>query len=410
MKKGKKLVCSKAFDPVSKTVLTDVCILIQGEKIEGLVPRDGQNGDWEGYDEIDLTHLFVTPGLIDTHVHLGLSGQPDPGATRPRETIGDWTLTGLKNAQKDLLAGFTSLRVCGDRSFISEAIRDAINRGDHYGPRLMTCGQYIGTTGSHADDGYSPYLSDPGLREFIVDGADGVRRAARYNIKHGCNFIKFMSTGGIMSPGTTVGMQQMTFEEMKAACDTAAMYGMTSATHAHGTAAIKDAVRAGVTSVEHGTMMDDEAVELMLKQGTVLVPTLVAIDRIISHGAGSGIPSWAIEKARTVKAAHQRSLAACMEAGVPIAFGTDTGTPFSLHGEQSREFELLTECGMRPEDALVCATLGAARLMRWEDRVGSIEAGKMADIVAFHGNPLVDSKQYASCAFVMKGGTIVKNE
>lgn len=407
---GRAVLCSELFDASGERVIKDVILLIENDTIcEVLFGKALPPQLADKYDVVDLRGLFVSPGLIDAHIHLGLSGQGNPGSTRPRETIGDWTLTGLKNAQQDLMAGFTSLRVCGDRSFISEAIRNAINRGDHMGPRLMTCGQYIGSTGGHADDSYSPYLMDPGLEPFLADGADAVMKAARYNIKHGCDFIKFMSSGGIMSPGTAVGMQQLTFEEMRAACDIAKMYGMTSATHAHGTSSIKDAVRAGVTSIEHGTMLDEEGVELMVKHGTTLVPTLVAIDRIVSNGEAASLPKWAVEKAKTVREHHIRSVQRCMEANIPIAFGTDTGTPFSYHGQQSREFELLIECGMKPERVLACATIEAARLMRWDAKVGSLEAGKLADLAAFRGNPMDDPKAYAECVFVMKGGTICKD-
>lgn len=405
----KAVLCSKMYDAVARSVLNNTVILVQNETIQNvLLAEQLEANQLSDYEIIDLRGLFVTPGLIDTHVHLGLSGQTNPGSTRPRETIGDWTLTGLKNAQQDLMAGFTSMRVCGDRSFISEAIRNSINRGDHIGPRLMTCGQYIGSTGGHADDSYSPYLSDAGLEPFIADGVDAVMQAARYNIKHGCNFIKFMASGGVMSPGTTVGMQQMTFEEMRAACHIAKMYGMTSATHAHGTSAIKDAVRAGVTSVEHGTMLDDEGVTLMAERGTVLVPTLVAIDRIVSNGSAAGMPEWAVEKAKAVKEHHIYSVQKCMTAGIPIAFGTDTGTPFSFHGSQFREFELLKDCGMSSEQALACATITAASLMGWETQVGSLEPSKFADIVAFSGDPINDISALKNCVFVMKNGIVYK--
>ena len=404
----KALRCSRLFDPVAGLVKRDVVVLLIGNKIEAVVPAK-EAGNLEDYEQIDLTARFVSPGLIDVHVHLGISGQPNPGATRPRETDADWTLTGLKNAQTDLMAGFTSLRVCGDRNFISEAIRNSINRGEFYGPRLMTSGMYIGTTGSHADDSYSPYLSDPGLAPFVVDGTAAMLHAVRYNVKHGCDFIKFMSTGGVMSPGTTVGVQQMSFEEMKTICDAARMYGMTTATHANGTSGIKDAIRAGVTSIEHGTIMDDEAVALMVEYKTTLVPTLLAPMHIIEHGSASGIPQWAIDKSVSVHESHIRGFKACMEAGVEIVFGTDTGTPFSLHGGMAQEFALLVAYGMAPERALYAATLGAAKLMRWEDKVGSVEPGKLADLVAFEGDPLADPADYLRCSFVMKDGIVYKN-
>lgn len=406
----KALFCSKLFDAASQSVQKDRVIWVEGDRIKAITTQQEAERLPEDYEKVDLTGLFVTPGLIDTHIHLGLSGQANPGMSRPRETIGDWAMVGLKNAQSDLMAGFTSLRVCGDRSFISEAIRDAINRGDHAGPRLMTCGQYVGTTGSHADDSYSPYLYDAGLAPFIADGPDALVQAVRYNIKHGCDFVKFMSTGGVMSPGMTVGMQQMSFEEMRAICQTAEMYGMISSTHAHGNHAIKDAVRAGVTVIDHGTVMDEEAVELMVSHQTALVPTLVAIARIITHGAKAGIPSWAVEKAVRVSETHKKSVQMCYEAGVLVAFGTDTGTPFSFHGEQYEEFGLMQQCGISAEQVLASATLCAAKLMRKDKDLGTLEAGKLADIVAFQGEPLKNYKDYSRCDFVMKGGVIYKKD
>ncbi len=406
--KKQALHCTFLFDAEKMSVNTNMFILINDETIVDVIQGEEFQLP-EGYELIDLGNKFVSPGLIDTHVHLGINGQTNPAATRPRETAADWALAGLKNAQADLMAGFTSLRVCGDRNFISEAIRNSINRGEFNGPRLMTSGQYIGTTGSHADDSYSTYLSDPNLEPFIVDDASSMARAVRYNIKHGCDFIKFMSTGGIMSPSGTVGAQQMSFDEMKAICDTAKLYGLTSATHANGTTGIKDAIRAGVTSIEHGILMDEEAVELMVKYETTLVPTLLAPEHIIQFGETSGIPEWAVKKTISVQESHIKSYQACMEAGVKIAFGTDTGTPFSKHGGMAEEFSLMVKYGMAPEKALYAGTLGAAKLMRWDNKVGSIKPGKFADIVAFDSNPLEDPKVYLNCSFVMKNGCIYKN-
>lgn len=213
-----------------------------------------------------------------------------------------------------------------------------------------------------------------------------------------------------MSPGTAVGIQQMSFEEMQAICRTAEMYGMISSTHAHGNHAIKDAVRAGVSVIDHGTIMDEEAVELMAAHKTALVPTLVAIARIMTHGAQAGIPAWAVEKAARISESHKKSVKMCYDAGILVAFGTDTGTPFSFHGEQYEEFGLMQQCGMSPEQVLASATISAAQLMRKDNELGSLEAGKLADIVAFQGNPLKNYKDYAQCDFVMKDGVVYKKD
>jgi imidazolonepropionase-like amidohydrolase len=406
-----RLLCSRVFDPVGKRALKDRYIDISGERIEavgdmGSLP-EGAPAD-AGVRVVDLRGLFVMPGLIDAHAHLGISGQADPGARRPKETAAVWTLRGLKNAQADLTAGFTSLRVCGDRNFISEAVRDSIARGEFDGPRLMTCGQYIGAPGGHADDSYGPYLADPEMEKFLCCGPYEVMRAARYDLKHGAQFIKIMASGGIMSPGGVTGVCQMTLEEMKAACGIAKMHGVHSSAHAYGNEAIKTALRAGIDNIDHGIVMDEEAVDLMLERGASLVPTLIAVEKIVRNGNDMGLPEWAVRKASEVRDTHRKSLEMCYRAGVPICFGTDAGSPFNPHGHQTEEAELLFECGIAPADILCALTINAARLMRMDKSIGSAEPGKFADIAAFGADPLVSPGALSDCRFVMKGGRIVR--
>ena len=403
----KAIKCSKLFDSTTGTVREHVVIFTNGDRIEAVVPA--AEAQLEGCEVIDLTGKFVTPGLCDSHVHLSMNGEANPALQKPFETIADWTLRSLKTAHLDLMGGFTSLRVVGGNGFADEAVRDAINRGEHWGPRLMTAGAAISTTGGHADDHYSPYLNDemntaPG----VGDGPDELIKAVRYNIKHGANLIKYMSTGGVMSLGTTVDAQQMSFEEMKAICDTAKLYGLTIATHAHGTNGIKDAIRAGVTSVEHGMMMDEEGIELMKEHGTTLVPTLIAAERIIVKGKEIGSPDWMIAKAKQVYDHACHNFRRCIEENIPIAFGTDSGTPFNFHGKQAYEFQLMCENGMTPAQALTAATRTASQLMQKWNEVGSVEAGKFADVVAFDGDPMEDITAMTRCCFVMKGGEVYK--
>ena len=403
----KAIKCSKLFDSTTGTVREHVVIFTNGDRIEAVVPA--AEAQLEGCEVIDLTGKFVTPGLCDSHVHLSMNGEANPALQKPFETIADWTLRSLKTAHLDLMGGFTSLRVVGGNGFADEAVRDAINRGEHWGPRLMTAGAAISTTGGHADDHYSPYLNDemntaPG----VGDGPDELIKAVRYNIKHGANLIKYMSTGGVMSLGTTVDAQQMSFEEMKAICDTAKLYGLSIATHAHGTNGIKDAIRAGVTSVEHGMMMDEEGIELMKEHGTTLVPTLIAAERIIVKGKEIGSPDWMIAKAKQVYDHACHNFRRCIEENIPIAFGTDSGTPFNFHGKQAYEFQLMCENGMTPAQALTAATRTASQLMQKWNEVGSVEAGKYADIAAFDGDPMEDITAMTRCCFVMKGGEVYK--
>ena len=329
--------------------------------------------------------------------------------TAPYQTAGDATLHAVNNVKADLMAGFTSVRSCGDHGYLDVAIRNAINRGELAGPRLMVCGVAIGSTGGHADSHYNPYIeADAFMSGYAADGPAEMMKAVRYNIKYGADFIKFMATGGVMSLGTTVGAQQMSLEEMKAICDTAKLYGLTIATHAHGTSGINDAIRAGVTSVEHGMLMNEEGIELMKEHGTTLVPTLIAAERIIVKGKEIGTPDWAIAKAEYVFGNATRNFKRCLDEGVKIAFGTDSGTPYNFHGKQTYEFELMVKYGMTPTQALMAATKGSSELMCKDHEIGSIEPGKFADVVAFDGDPIADVKALTSCSFVMKGGEVYR--
>ena len=395
------------FDSTTSTVRENVVIFTDGERIEAVVPA--AEAKFDGYEVIDLTGQFVTPGLCDCHVHLSMNGEANPAVTKPYETIADWTLKSLKTAHLDLMAGFTAIRACGDHGFLDVAIRNAVDRGEIPGPRMMVSGCAISSTGGHADSHYNPYIeADAFMSGYAADGPAEMMKAVRYNIKHGADFIKYMSTGGVMSLGTTVGAQQMSFEEMKAICDTAKMYGMTIATHAHGTSGIKDAIRAGVTSVEHGMLMDEEGIELMKEHGTTLVPTLIAAERIITKGKEIGSPDWMIAKAKQVYDRACHNFRRCLEENIPIAFGTDSGTPFNFHGKQTYEFQLMCENGMTPAQAITAATKTASQLMRKWDDIGSIEAGKFADVVAFDGDPMEDITAMTRCCFVMKGGEVYK--
>ena len=404
----KAIKCGKLFCPQDGKIIKDAVILVDGDIVKDV--QDDKAAIPAGYEVIDLSDRFVTPGLIDAHVHVSESG--DPGATGVGvfDTVPALTLVALRNAQADLMAGFTTLRDGGSSSFLDVALRNAIDRGEFMGPRLVVSGVCIGSTGGHADDHYAPGMTPSRESCAIFDGADGARRAARHTLKYGADFIKFMATGGVMTQGTTVGAQQLTFEEMKAICEIADLYGVHTATHAHGTNGIKDAIRAGVTSVEHGTLIDDEGIDLMLQRGTYLTPTLIAPDLIIKNGVEAGIAPWVVDKAKAVAAHHSSSLHKCLERGVKISFGTDTGTPFSYHGKQAYEFELMVnKAGFTPIQALTAATLTNSHLLRLNDKIGTLEPGKQADIVAFAGDPTEDIKALTDCRFVMKGGVVCKS-
>ncbi len=400
----KVLKCTKMFDAENEKVLENVLVFVDGNKVEKV---EDFSANTDGYELIDLSGKFVTPGLIDCHVHLTGDGEASFGSMF--KTIGDQAFYAMNKAKADLMAGFTTLRSVGDPGFVDVALRNAINRGEVVGPRLSVSGPCLGTTGGHADSHYNPYITETIAMGNIANGPAEFMHAARYNIKHGVDLIKFMSTGGVMSLGTTVGAQQMTFEEMKAVCDVANMYGVHTATHAHGTEGIKAAVKAGVTSVEHAMILDDECIEEMAKRGTFLVPTVIAAERIIEKGPEMGVADWAVAKAKQVMATHKEGFNKARKAGVKIAFGTDAATPQNFHGKQGYEFVLLKDFGMTALEALTAATKTASELLRKDKEIGSVTAGKFADIVAFDEDPRDNIETMMNCTFVMKDGTVYKS-
>ena len=400
--------CGKFYDGNKQEVQKNIVIFVEDKKIVDVQPLD-KAGDMKGYDIVDLSDKFVTPGLIDCHGHLGMNGEASGTAMMPYDTIPKTTLKGLRMAQATFMAGFTSFRTSGDMGFSDVAIRDAINAGDYWGPRLMVPGPCLGTTGGHADTHYNPYIHEDWALGLVGDGPAELMRHTRYVIKHGADYVKFMSTGGVMSLGTTLGAQQMNLEEMKAIVETAEMYGCISGTHAHGTNGIKDAVRAGVTTIEHGMILDDECIELMVEKGTYHVPTIIAAHQIVVEGPKIGVADWAIKKAEVALDNHKKGFMKGRKAGVKTCFGTDVGTPFNFHGKQTYEFELMVGFGMTVFECLEAATKTASEMMRWNDRVGTVEAGKLADIVAFDGDPTVDIKAMNNCCFIMKDGAVYKS-
>ena len=305
------------------------------------------------------------------------------------------------------MAGFTTVRDCGSQGFVNVSVKKAIASGKFPGSRVLASGGGISSTGGHADNHFSPYIST-NLNIGPADGPYEARRLARYNLKYGADFIKVMATGGVMSLGTTVGSQQLTQDELDAICEIARMYGVHTAAHAHGTEGIKAAARAGITSIEHGMMLDQEAIDLFLEHGTYHTPTIIAAERIITCGPDMGLQGWMIDKAKQVYERHEWGIREGLRQGVKHTFGTDAGTPSNFHGKQGYEFELMVGFGFTPLQTLVAATKTNSELLGASDKFGSIEAGKLADIVAFKGDPLADIRIMKDCAFVMKEGTIYK--
>ncbi|HEX2722867.1 MAG TPA: amidohydrolase family protein, partial [Gemmatimonadaceae bacterium] len=317
-------------------------------------------------------------------------------------------ILGVENARKTLMAGFTSIRVVGSSDFDDMAIRQAIEDGRIVGPRIEAAGHALGITGGHCDaNGWRPGLLERGPREGVGNGAEEVRSAVRYQVKYGATVIKACATGGVLSEGDAVGATQFSYEEMKAIVDEATKLERKVAAHAHGTEGIKIATRAGVASIEHGSFLDEEGAKLMARRGTYLVPTLMPgsmIEQFVKNGVLKGLRA---EKGLAASAAIRKGIKLAIANKVPIALGTDAGV--IPHGTNAREFGLMVEWGgMTTLASLTAGTLGGARLLGWEKRVGSIEAGKLADIVAVPGNPLEDIHRTEQVSFVMKNGVIYK--
>ena len=359
---------------------------------------------------IDLGDATLMPGFIDAHTHIigRVLGDPEQGNSMVHDYDSFGAILAVENANKTLMGGFTTIRNVGAPNFDDMAIRKAINDGWIAGPRIQTAGHSLGITGGHCDEnGYKPGLADGDIKTGIANGADEVRAAVRYQVKYGADVIKTCATGGVLSEGDAVGATQYTYEELKAMVDEAHKLERKVAAHAHGTEGIKIATRAGVASIEHGSFLDEEGAKMMAAKGTYLVPTLLAgetVERLAKTGVLKGFRG---EKALAAAAAMRSAIKLAVANKVPIALGTDAGV--YQHGLNGHEFTLLVEWGgMRPMDAIVAGTLGGATLLGYEKRLGSLEAGKLADIVAVSGDPLKDIKKMESTVFVMKNGAVYK--
>lgn len=399
------LLCGKLFCSTTGTVKEKVAVTVEGEKITAVCPVE--QADTAGCTVYDLGDKFVTPGLIDAHVHTIWDGEVEFMDCINKGTIGDLTIRSMLLAKKDLMAGFTTIRDEGSYGFADIAVRNAIDRGEIDGPRMFVSGEAISSTGGHSDGWLAPQITGKCQSGVIIDGPDAGRRAARYNLKYGADQIKIMATGGVGNPGEP-GAIELTFEEMKAILDVANSRGRISSAHAHGAQGIKNAIRAGITSIEHGMLMDDECVELMARHGTYLVPTIIAGQRINENGVAAGLPAEVVEKSVRCLQGHRENLRKCRQAGVKICFGTDAGTSFNYHGKQAYEFSLMVDFGFTVAQVLQAATATNAQLLGWQDKVGSVEPGKLADIAAFDGDPFDDISSMQRCNFVMKGGKVYK--
>ncbi len=398
----------RLIDGKSDTSLSEMTIVIDGGKITEVAR--GYQKPAEADTVIDLREFTVLPGLMDMHTHLMSQHSKDSYTERFFLEESDYALRSTVYARVTLMAGFTTVRELGDNGINSISLRKAITEGWIVGPRIFTAGKSLATTGGHADptNGLKgDYRRDATPLEGVVNGPDDARKAVRQRYKDGADLIKLTATGGVLSLAASGQNPQFTDEELKAIVETARDYNMAIAVHAHGAEGMKRAVVAGVDSIEHGTYMTDEIMQLMKERGTFWVPTNMAGEWVAKKSAEPGyFPEVVRPKAAAIGPAIRDTFAKAYRAGVKIAFGTDSGV--SPHGENAHEFELMVEGGMPPMEAIQAATRTASQLLRVEDRLGTLEAGKLADVIAVSGNPLEDIKHMKDVVFVMKEGEVFK--
>lgn len=395
------LRADRLLDVSTGRMLHDAFVVIRGARIAA-VGSGADPQDAAGARRIDLGDVTLLPGLMDMHTHLSFSLSGDFVHRAVHETIADAALHGVQHARVTLRAGFTTVRDLGSDGFVDVALMRAVERGDIDGPWIFPAGHAIGITGGHADaTGFAPGILVAGPAAGVADGVNECVTAVREQIKYGAKVIKIMATAGVLSFEDKVGAQQMSFEEMKAVVDEAGRHGLKVAAHAHGVEGIKAAVMAGVASIEHGSMIDDEAMRMMIDHGCYLVPTTYLVDAIDLDG----LPPKLRGKAESILPIARQNLRKAIAAGVPIAFGTDAAV--YPHGDNAHEFAVLVQLGMTPIAAIRAATIDAARLLGVTDR-GALSAGLLADVIAVPGDPLADIQRMEQVSFVMQGGRVVR--
>jgi imidazolonepropionase-like amidohydrolase len=395
------------FDGTGETLRSDVMIVVRDGVIESVTEGGSAPA---GVRVVDLSEWTVLPGFFDMHTHI--TSDPSDGY---RESVfrmfpGEAVLVGAKNARTTLLAGFTTIRNAGAGEHADQALKRGIEAGLVPGPRIYTAGKGIGITGGHCDSGgFRPDLGpESGIEQGVFNGADEARAAVRYQVKYGADLIKTCATAGVLSAGTEVGPAQVTPEEFQAMVETADMLDRRVMAHAHGIEGIRNAVRAGVASIDHGAVLDDEILAEMRERGTYLVPTIMAFEYVWEAAEAGTLAPWSAIKAREIVPQARESHRRAVAAGVPIAFGTDAGV--FPHGTNAGEFAHLVALGMSPARAILTATRDAADLLGVLDEGGTVEPGKWADLVAVRGNPLDDVGLLGEVGFVMKDGVIYKEE
>lgn len=391
--RGVTLVDGLGDEPVH-----DAAVVVEDDRITWVGPSRHAPAPGDGL-VVEGAGFSLLPGMINCHAHLCNDGAADLYAQVVNDSVPIATIRAVRNAMLALQAGVTTVRDCGAASQIALEISKAVDQGLIEGPRVRAAGRVVTMTGGHG--------------HFIgreADGPDEVRKAVRAEIKGGAHFIKVMATGGVLTPG--VDPSQTTFqpEELRAAVEEAHKAGRPIASHAIGNRGIKNALQAGIDSVEHGFYLDDEAVNLALKNDSYMVPTLIAVDQIVNNGRQRGIPEWVVRKAEAESGHHRESFALAVRSGMRIAAGTDAGTPFNPHGDLALELAKMVEFGLSSMQAITAATMSAAQLLRIDNLVGSIEVGKQADLVLVPGDPTGDISVMQRPTFVMKGGAVYRDQ
>jgi len=394
----------RLFDPTSGRMIDHPVVVISADKIQSLSEDKAAVSPTTRI--IDLGNATILPGFIDVHTHLtmnvGGGGYEGLGVSIPRAA-----LIGAKNARLTLFAGFTTVRNVGAEGYSDVALRDAIDTGDVLGPRMQVSGPPLGISGGHCDSSLLPFEFHHSA-EGVADGEQAVMHRVREVIKYGADVIKFCASGGVFSKGDNPLLEQYSPAEMNVLITEAHRLGRKVATHAHSSIAIKDAVRAGVDSIEHGIFIDEEGINLMKEHHTFLVPTSYPLFWFEQHESEMHLPPWVIEKAAIIIPAAKKNVAQAFKAGVRVALGTDAGV--YPHGQNGGEFWSMVQLGLTPVQALQAGTSNAAELMGWSDRVGMIRPGMFADIVAVRGDPISDIHVLEHVQFVMKSGVVYKDE
>ncbi|NUO73131.1 MAG: amidohydrolase family protein [Frateuria sp.] len=403
------LHCAHLLDPAAGKLLGETTVVVRDGRIQAIHAGAPASSDGR---VLELAGQTCLPGLIDAHTHLTSETSPTGYTDQFRWNTADYAIRSTVYARRTLLAGFTTVRNLGDEANESIALRNAINAGIVSGPRIYTAGVPIGSTGGHADptDGYRQDLAgDPGPKRGIINGPADAWKAVRQHYKDGADLIKIMPSGGVLDESASADNPQMTMEEIKAVVAAAHDYGFTVAAHAHGAEAIRRAVLGGVDSIEHGTFMDDADMKLMKEHGTWYVPTIIAGKYVEQMAAKPGYyPPQVAAKARQVGPIILATAGRAYKAGVKIAFGTDAAV--YPHGQNAREFEYMVQAGMPPMYVLQAATTHAAELLHRADQLGQIQPGRAADVIAVPGDPLEDITAMQRVSFVMKDGTVYKQD